>query len=157
MIAANRVPDGSRIVPRRVVFTDPNSGRFVSAKQAGELDQVLRSVYDGGLVEQQLLQFGTVAEDLTQGAEANWEQQDSQWGSRWYANEDSLSLSALQDQPFPEGFDSFRVTYQVPNNPDYPRPFANATWLGPDQWPPDLSLLEGQNPTGIAQIVFRNA
>lgn len=140
---------------RRVTFRDPLTGRFVSPEDAFELESVVRIVRDGGIVEQQILSFGATTEDLTQGAAPNWREESSPWGTRWYASEDTLSLSALGNEGFPEGFDSFRVTYQIPNNPDYPRPYANSIWLGPEDWPPDLSLLEGQAPTGIAHIVFR--
>lgn len=144
-------------MPRRVVFRNPLTGRFVSPEEAGDLEQVVRAVYGGDTPESQILEFGRIAEDLTQDAEPNWTQDDtSRWGSRWAA-EDGLNLSALGGQQFPEGFDAFRITYTVPPYGNNVSGFANTEWVGPEHWPPSLDMLERGNPTGIAQIVFRNA
>lgn len=139
------------------MYRDALTGRFISAEVAFESESAIRSVYDGGLVEQQILTFGSIQTDLTPDVEPNWIRTGSQWGTRWFADDEPLSLSALQDSAFPEQFDAFRVTYFIPNNPDYPRPYASAGWMTSDQWPPSLDLLEGVAPTGISQIVFRNA
>lgn len=141
---------------RRVVYTNPLTGKFISAAEAFELEGILRSVYDGGLVERQILDFGATREDLTQSAEPNWIQEDSRWGQRWSAGDDPLSLSALGGADFPSEFDSFRVTFNVADNPDYPRKFGSSEWMTPEMWPPSLDLLEGVAVTGIAQIVFRS-
>lgn len=143
-------------MPRRTTFTDSLTGRFISAADAGEMEGVIRSVYDGGLIERQIMDFGEIREDLTPEADANWIEDESKWGSRWHANDNPLSLSALQGAGFPEEFDSYRVTYFVQNNPDYPRKFASTEWFTDTQWPPDLSLLEGVSVTGIASIFFRS-
>lgn len=140
---------------RRTVFTDLSTGRFVSAADAGELESVLRSVYDGGLVEQQRLTFGRVESVDAELAGSLPDLTESRWGARMFDPDGPLDLSALAESEMPDGFDAFRVTYNIPNNPDYPRPFASSEWLSADQWPPSLDLLQDVGPTGIAHIVFR--
>lgn len=143
-------------MPQRVRFTNPLTGRFVSEETANELESALRSVYENGeLVSQQALSFGQVQDELV-GELQNWYEKGSHWGVRWYADEEPLNLYGLRQTEFPDEFDAFRVTYHVADNPDYPRKYASAEWMGADQWPPDLNALRGVVATGIAQIVFRS-
>lgn len=143
-------------MPRRVVFSDPSTGRFVSSQDAFDLPNALRRVYeDGAIVEEQLLNFGHLAEDLVQTDSPNWSEKGSQWGMSWYNDDEPLSLSALQDAEFPEGATGFRVIYNIQDNPDYPRGFASSETLTPRQWPPALDLVEGVAVTGIARVYFR--
>lgn len=142
---------------RRVVFTDPITGRIISAADTLDIGQTIRSVYDSGqLVERQILEFGRITEDLTQANEPNWEQVDSRWGAAWQAGDDAIDLSALGNEAFPEEFDSFRVTYRMQSNPDYPSGYAASDWMTAEQWPPDLSIVDRPGITGIERIYFRN-
>ena len=143
-------------MPRRVVYSNPATGRFVSAAEAFNLEGILRSVYDKGLIEQAIIDYGQEREQLVGGSEPNWTAEDSRWGQRWYAQDDPLDMSALGSASFPQEFDSFRVTFNVADNPDYPRKFGSSEWMTPEMWPPSLDLLEGVATTGIAQIVFRS-
>lgn len=143
-------------MPRRVVFSDPSTGRFVSSADALELDNAIRRVYDAGqLIEEQLLSGGTLVEDLTPSSEANWSPTPSRWGMSWTADDEPLNLSALQDAEFPADAVSFRVIYNIVDNPDYPRGFASSETLRPQQWPPSLDLVDGVAVTGIARVYFK--
>ena len=138
----------------REVFRNPLTGRFVSAEQAASLESALRLVYaDGELQSSQALAFGQVVDEIV-GTVQNWQQEPSRWGTRWHADEDPLDLYGVQQTPFPDGYDSFKVWYFVDDNPDYPRGYASGGWMTSDQWPPSLDA-ESFNPTGISQIVFR--
>lgn len=144
-------------MPRRVTFTDTTTGRFVSAADAFDMEGILRSVYDGGLKEQAVLDFGQVREITVQG-EQNWTIDDSsRWGGRITAGDDQIDISSLQASAFPEGYNGFRVTYFVADNPDYPRKYASAEWMGADQWPPELNMLEDVATTGIAHVILRKS
>lgn len=139
----------------RVVFTDPETGRIVSASEAGELERTIRSVYDGGLQERQILSFGALVEDLTQGAEQSIVSDPSRWGTKWSAEDGMLNLSALLGQEPPEGAISFQVRYAVASNPDYPQGFMSADFLGIDEWPPDLASAGDRGAVGIDSVFFR--
>lgn len=144
-------------MPQRATFRDPVTGRFVSEAAAGQLENAVRSVYeDGELVSEQVLRFGQV-EDESVGTVQNWQEEESKWGQRWFADDEPLDLYGLRQTEFPEDFDSYRVTYHVADNPDYPRKYASTDWFMPDQWPPDLGALRNVAATGIAQIVFRRS
>lgn len=121
------------------------------------MEGILRSVYDGGLIEQQVLDYGVVRDVVAGETGGNWEQVDSKWGTRWYADEQPLDTFWLSQSDFPADYNAFRVTYFVPDNPDYPRKYASSEWFDSSQWPPDLDLLEGVDATGIAHIVFRRS
>lgn len=140
---------------QRVVFTDPSTGRFVSAADAADLEQAIRTVFSGGeVIERQILSFGELFEDLTQGAEANWDSRPSQWGEAWDSEDGQLNFSALQDAAFPADATSYRVVYNVADNPDYPRGYATSETLSEAEWPPRMDLLEGVPVTGVARILF---
>lgn len=139
----------------RVVFTDPSTGRIVSAADAGELDRTIRSVYDNGLQERQILSFGSVVEDLTQDVAPNWTTEPSKWGEKWAADEGIMSLSALLGTEAPEGAISFQVRYAIAANPDYPQGFMSSDFLGIEQWPPDLSAAGDRGAVGVDSVFFR--
>lgn len=140
----------------RVVYTDPGSGRFISAGDAQEAESALRRVYDSGkLVEEEILSFGSLTEDLTQNAEPNWTFEPTRWGGKFDAGDDLINFSALQDAEFPEGMGSFRVLYDVQGNDSYPGRIASTETLDASSWPPDLNMIEGVAPTGIRYIVFK--
>jgi hypothetical protein len=140
---------------RRVVFSDPETGRFVSAADAGDLDQYLRRVYvDNVLSESVLYQDGIPQIDFLAPAEENWREEETQWGVTFRNDENDLSLGALQTAEPPEGATAFRVRYNVALNPDYPQGYASGAWMGMEQWPPSLEALENVSPTGIAMIHF---
>lgn len=144
-------------MPRRTVYRDPSSGRFISESAANALEAAVRIVYDEGTVAQeQVLSFGMVEEEV-EGDIFNWNAVDHQYSQSWTADDEPLDLYGLSQTEFPEGFDSFKVVYFVPNNPDYPREHASSSELLPDQWPPSLDLLRGHQPTGIARIYFRRS
>lgn len=141
-------------MPPRVVFTNPITGRIISAIEAAELGQSIRSVYDGGLIERQILEFGRVAEDLTQDAEPNWTQRETTRGYVWETEEGNLSLSALGGADFPENATHFRLVYDVGDDSQYKGGFASTEWLPLGMFAMDLSLLEGVAPQGIARVFF---
>lgn len=139
----------------RVVFTDPSTGRIVSAADAGELERTIRSVYDGGLQERQILSFGSLVEDLTQDVSPNWAVEPSKWGQKWGADEGLMSLSALLGAEPPEGAISFQVRYAIANNPDYQQGFMSSDFMGIEQWPPDLSAAGDRGALGVDSVFFR--
>lgn len=141
---------------RRVVFTDPETGQFVSAETAMGLDLAIRTVFqDGDVAERQILSFGSVQEDTTPYNDPNWEQIGSKWGTAWDAGDAGLDMSALNSAQFPDGFDSFRIQYQIQQNPDYPSGYASSDWFTSDQWPPSLDALDRPGVIGIARVYFR--
>lgn len=144
-------------MPRRTVYRDPSTGRFVSEDAASELEVAVRIVFEEGTaVQEQVLNYGMVESEV-EGTLQNWQVTDYQYSQAWTADDEPLDLYGLRQTEFPEEFDSFKVVYFVPNNPDYPRQHASSASLLPDQWPPDLNLLRGINPTGIARIYFRRS
>jgi hypothetical protein len=142
-------------VPRRTTYANPETGRFVSGADIGSFENIIRSVYDNGLVERQVLTFGQVSEIIT-GGPGIPDIEPSKWGARIHDEEDNpLDINLLNNMGIPDGYDQFRVTYFVKDNPDYPRKYASDEWLGADQWPPELDVLDNAQATGIAHIVFR--
>lgn len=143
-------------MPQRIVFTNPDTGRFVSSEDAFDLPNALRRVYDGGrLVEEQILSFGSLVEDLTQGSEPNWKTVGNRWGEGWAAEEGNINFSALQDAEPPSEATGYRVVYNVLDNPDYPRGFATSETLDIEHWPPRMDLVDNVAVTGIARVYFR--
>lgn len=140
---------------RRVVWSDPVTGRFLSAADAAETE-ALRTVYDGGaVVEQGLYRYGVEAESTVTDDVENWAMTVSKWGATWQTDDAFMNMGALGASQFPAGFDSYRVRFTVAGNPDYPAGFASSDWQTAGEWPPDLSLGEGIGVTGIAMIHFR--
>lgn len=142
---------------RRQFFQNPATGRFVSESVANTLENAIRSVYDGGLVEQQVLVFGRPQEVVVGDLGGNWTEQSTQRGMSWHADDEPLDPYWLRQEPFPDGFDEFKIIVFVPDNPDYPRKYASSDPLTSGQWPPDMDVLEHLNPTGIARIIFRRS
>lgn len=142
---------------RRVVYTNPLTGRFISAEDA-QFGQVLRRVYqDGAVTEEQILTDGRIADDLSASNDPNWSHEETKWGATWTTEDPMFDLSALQDAAFPDDADAFRVRFTVAANSEYPQGFASSDWFQPENWPPSLSMGEGKCVTGIAMIHFRRS
>lgn len=101
-----------------------------------------------------LLHFGEVEADFEAPTEPNWDVTERTWAHVWDGGEAGIDLSALSVAEAPAEAVGFRVVARVANNPDYPEGYATSDWLGMDQFPPNLAIFEGRNPTGIAQIFF---
>lgn len=142
---------------RREVYSDPDTGRFISKADAMQAENAIRRVFDGGLQSEDLLHFG-VPENPEPGSGPNYVLDDSsRWGGRMYADDAPLDLFWLNQESFPAGYDGFKVVYHVKDNPDYPRPYASSEWFDDTQWPPDLQMIDAEGVTGIAQILFRKS
>lgn len=142
-------------MPRRVTYTDPSTGRFVSATEAFDLSIALRRVYDGGLVEEQILNYGSIQNEDTAGAEPNWRIEDNKWGRSFVNDDESLDVNALLTSPPPDGVDAWRVRFTVAKTSEYAAGYAQSGWLDMADWPPSLDMLEDVTPTGIAVVHFR--
>lgn len=142
-------------MPVRTIFRDPISGRFISRAAAEELEEVSRlTISDTGVTEQPFSFF----EDDEPELDPYYVDAPSKWGGRMEGGSDGLDIDRLGSTPFPDGYDSFRVTFVgVPrySKDNDPRGAMNGTWEGRSSWPPDESWLEDYGAEGIGHIVFR--
>lgn len=144
-------------MPVRTVFRHPETGRFISASAAAELDEVRRlTIGPSGVTEEPYSFF-----DDEEPEYDPYPLSDSKWGARIMDDTgDGLDLDRLVSMDFPAGTDAFRVTFYGVNRyrkEKNAEGYMNSSWFGPGDWPPDESWLDDNNAEGIAHIVFRRA
>jgi hypothetical protein len=141
----------------RVAFRDPSTGRFISGDAAAGLERAIRLEFTPEGRREQVLEFGSVLEDLTPSLQPNWGEDERDWAFVWDAGEEGMDLGALNGATIPEGVTQFRVVGQVEATDDYSDGYATSDWLDIDRFPPSLNIFEGKNPTGISRIYFEKA
>lgn len=140
---------------RREVYSDPDTGRFISKVDAMASENAIRRVFDGGLQSEDILHYGVPESPLDTGGPNYVLDDSSKWGGRLYAQDAPLDLFWLHQEEFPGGYNAFKVTYHMADNPDYPRKYASSEWFSSDQWPPTMDMIDTEGATGIAHILLR--
>lgn len=141
-------------MPRRQVFRDPLTGRFVSAADIGTMDVLQETYKDGEQVQSVILRGGVPIETSDIETFATWSVTETERTVQWHDDGNAMDLVALQDAGYPDDAKAYRILYQVPDNPDYPRGYMSSEWLRPAQWPPDLSYGTDRGASGIERIYF---
>lgn len=139
----------------RTTFSDPLTGRFISAEAAQSGDAIRRTFEDGILSSETLLQDGLEVGLTGERIAGNWDELVTSRTLQWHADGDPLNIEALADADVPDGATQYRILYQVPDNPDYPRGYMSSkVWYNVSEWPPDSGLMERLGASGIERIFF---
>lgn len=138
----------------RTFFRDPETGRFISAERAAQLDRAIRVDFRGGFRRESEVGARFEEEPEDEPYESAFEIEDSKWGRRWDVRG---SFDDVAREQMPEGATGYRVTYTkppgVPGESGY-RGQITGEWFGRDQWGDFRGQAPTSDVTGISFIVF---
>lgn len=141
-------------MPRKPFFRSKVTGRFISEDEAREEDSLVytRAPGDAFYTPTPSYEYFAPPEEVSE-AEPFWQTRDDD-RLHWWENFDHTADQDVSMFAPPEGMASFRVFFDVVDNPDYPRGVISSTWHDIADWPPTLDMVRNGEPVGFHSIKF---